>query len=92
MNGPLAMNTKRVMAWAALICAGGLAVGVARAQVGSKRTDFQRQDISAPGREVVQARVDIDPGVTAPRHRHPGEEVIYVLEGRCSIRSTAGRR
>lgn len=26
-------------------------------------------------------RVDFDPGYTAPRHTHPGEEIIYVLEG-----------
>ncbi len=34
-----------------------------------------------PGHEVVQARVEIEPGVTAARHSHPGEEIIYVLEG-----------
>ena len=45
------------------------------------RTDLQRQDLSIPGREAVQVRVDIDPGKTAPKHKHPGEEVIYVLEG-----------
>ena len=26
-------------------------------------------------------RVDLDPGVTFPQHSHPGEEIIYVLEG-----------
>lgn len=30
---------------------------------------------------MVQARVDIDPGKAAPKHRHPGEEIVYVLEG-----------
>lgn len=48
---------------------------------GVKRTDLQRHDLSIPGREVVQARVDIDPGVLAPKHSHPGEEIVYVLEG-----------
>ena len=46
-----------------------------------KRTDLQRHDLSAPGREVIQARVDLDPGYASPKHTHPGEEVIYVLEG-----------
>lgn len=46
-----------------------------------KRTDLQRHDLSIPGHETVQARIDIAPGATAPWHRHPGEEVIYVLEG-----------
>ena len=48
---------------------------------GVKRTDLQRHDLSIPGRETVQARIDIAPGATAAWHRHPGEEVIYVLEG-----------
>jgi quercetin dioxygenase-like cupin family protein len=47
----------------------------------SKRTDLQRHDISSPGREVVQVRVEFDPGYVAPRHTHFGEEIIYVLEG-----------
>jgi quercetin dioxygenase-like cupin family protein len=76
------MGTNRSLVAAALILAGGLAVHVARAQQpGSKRTDLQRHDLSAPGREVVQVRVDFAPGYVAPRHTHPGEEIIYVLEG-----------
>lgn len=50
-------------------------------QGGIKRTDLQRHNLSIPGREVIQVRVDIGPGITAPRHSHPGEEIIYVLEG-----------
>jgi quercetin dioxygenase-like cupin family protein len=30
---------------------------------------------------VIQNRVDIDPDAPAIRHWHPGEEIIYVLEG-----------
>jgi quercetin dioxygenase-like cupin family protein len=45
------------------------------------RTDLQRHDLSVPGREVVQVIVGFAPGVIAPRHTHPGDEVIYVLEG-----------
>jgi quercetin dioxygenase-like cupin family protein len=50
-------------------------------QSGVKRTDLQRHDLSIPGREAVQVRIDIAPGAVAPRHTHPGEEIIYVLEG-----------
>jgi quercetin dioxygenase-like cupin family protein len=50
-------------------------------QTGIKRTDLLRDDLSTPGREVVQVRVDIGPGVVAPNHSHPGEEIIYVIEG-----------
>ena len=45
------------------------------------RTDLQRQDLSVPGREVVQARVDIGPEAPLIKHTHPGEEIIYILEG-----------
>lgn len=76
------MKTSRIMAVALLIVASGFAVYVARAQqAGSKRTDLQRHDLSAPGREVVQVRVDFDPGYLSPRHSHPGEEMVYVIEG-----------
>ena len=48
---------------------------------GTTRTDLQRYDLSIPGREVLQARVDFAPGSSFPRHKHPGEEIIYVIEG-----------
>jgi quercetin dioxygenase-like cupin family protein len=65
-----------------LLLISGFAVQVVCSQASTtKRTDLQRHDLSAPGREVVQVRVDFDPGYTAPKHMHPGEEIIYVLEG-----------
>ena len=48
---------------------------------GSTRTDLQRHDLAIPGYESLQARIDFAPGATFPRHSHPGEEIIYVLEG-----------
>lgn len=48
---------------------------------GVTRTDLQRHDLSIAGREMVQARIDIAAGAVAPWHRHPGEEVIYIIEG-----------
>jgi quercetin dioxygenase-like cupin family protein len=72
----------RIIAVTVLVVTSGLVGQVGRAQQsGVKRTDLQQHDLSAPGREVVQVRVDIDPGVVAARHTHPGEEIIYVLEG-----------
>jgi quercetin dioxygenase-like cupin family protein len=65
-----------------LIVGSGLALYVVRAQqAGIRRTDLQRHDLGVPGREVVQARVELDPGVAFGRHWHPGEEIVYVLEG-----------
>ncbi|HEY7629520.1 MAG TPA: cupin domain-containing protein [Thermoleophilaceae bacterium] len=53
----------------------------AQQQAGIRRTDLQRQDLSVPGREVIQNKVEISPEAPAIRHFHPGEEIIYVLEG-----------
>lgn len=50
-------------------------------QPGIKRTELQRHDISTPGREAVQVRIDFAAGTAFAKHTHPGEEVIYVLEG-----------
>ena len=67
---------------AAVIVASGLVGHVTGAQwAGTKRIDLQRHDLSVPGREVVQAIVELDPGVKSSRHTHPGEEIVYVLEG-----------
>lgn len=71
----------------ALLVGGGLALGAAalggtvERQPGVRRTELQRHDLSVPGREVVQVRVELDPGVAFGRHRHPGEEIVNVLEG-----------
>jgi quercetin dioxygenase-like cupin family protein len=46
-----------------------------------KRTPLLKEDVSIPGREVVQVRVDFPKGVRALRHSHPGEELVYVIEG-----------
>ena len=40
----------------------------------------KQHDLSVPGRRVIQNRVDIGPRAPFVRQKHPGEEVIYVLE------------
>jgi len=76
------MNTNRIMAALALIVGSGVALYAVTAQPpGVERTELQRHDLGIPGREVVQVRVELAPGVEFGRHTHPGEEVINVLEG-----------
>ena len=76
------MKTIRMLTAVALIVASGLAPHVALAQQpGIKRTDLMRHDLSAPGREVNQVLVEFAPGVAFPAHSHPGEELVYVVEG-----------
>jgi quercetin dioxygenase-like cupin family protein len=45
------------------------------------RTDVQHAELSVPGRVMIQNRVDLDPEAPAVRHKHPGEEIIYVIAG-----------
>jgi len=67
---------------ATLIGASTFAPGDTLAQApGLKRTDLSRNDLSVPGREAVQALIDIAPGAVAPNHFHPGEELVYVVAG-----------
>ena len=48
---------------------------------GVTRVLLQQSDLSIAGREVVQVRVEFAPGASFPAHSHPGEEIVYVLEG-----------
>ena len=76
------MKMTRMAAVALLIVGSALTPHAAQAQQpGVKRTDLQRHDLSAPGREAIQVIVELAPGVLAAKHTHPGEEIIYVLEG-----------
>jgi quercetin dioxygenase-like cupin family protein len=78
----LHMKSIPIIAAAAAIVAGALAPHVAPAQApGNTRTDLSRNDLSVPGREAIQVLVGFAPGVIAPNHKHPGEEIVYVVEG-----------
>ncbi len=48
---------------------------------GISRTELQRHDLSTPGREAIQVAVEFEQGAAFGMHTHPGEEIIYVLEG-----------
>jgi quercetin dioxygenase-like cupin family protein len=76
------MKTIRIIAIAPLIVAGAVVLHTVQPQPAeAQRTELQRHDLSVPGREVIQVRVEIEPGSVFPSHTHPGEEVIYVIEG-----------
>jgi quercetin dioxygenase-like cupin family protein len=76
------MKTKQIFAAAAIVLAGALTPHTALAQwAGITRTDLMRDDLSTPGREVIQALVKFAPGASAARHSHPGEELVYVVDG-----------
>ena len=49
---------------------------------GPSRTDLQRHALSLTGWQTIQTRVDFAPHAVAAKHKHPGEEIIYVLKVR----------
>jgi len=66
--------------------AAALGAGALYAQApGLKRTELQDRDLSIPGKHVVQARVEFEPGAVVGRHTHPGDEVTVVLEGELQL-------
>jgi len=71
------VSTIAAVALAALI----IPVSAQAQQPGIKRTELQRHDLSTRGREAVQVRIDFAAGTAFGKHKHPGEEIIYVLEG-----------
>lgn len=50
-------------------------------QPGIRRTNLLRDDLSIAGREILQVRVDFDPEAVFPKHHHPGEEIVFMIEG-----------
>ena len=76
------MKLSRTLIAAALIAGAGLSLTAVQAQQQQiQRTDLVQNDISVAKREVLQVRVDFEPGAVSINHIHPGEEVAYVLEG-----------
>lgn len=84
------MKRHGIIIAAALIAATSLTSLAARSEeprLGDiKRTHLMKEALSVPGREVVQVRVDFPPGVVAVRHNHPGEELVYMIEGELEYR------
>ena len=75
------VGAKCAVAAALIVCGAPMLCAAQPRPAGSTRTDLQRHDLGIAGREVLQARVDFAPGASFPAHKHPGEEIIYVLEG-----------
>jgi quercetin dioxygenase-like cupin family protein len=76
------VGVRRVAAVSAIAVTIGVLFHVVKAQpAGITRIDLQRHDLSIKGREVVQTIVELGPGVRSSRHTHPGEEIVFVLEG-----------
>lgn len=78
------MRASAVALCCALCFAGSTlgAQGAPTPQSPLKRTVLQTQVLTgAPGFEGVLVQAELAAGGAAPRHTHPGEEFVYVIEG-----------
>lgn len=81
---------RTVVVLALLACGVAVGAGVDRIalaqQPGIKRTILLRTDEpGAPAYEAVMGVAEIAPGAMAGKHRHPGIEIGYVLEGSVTL-------
>lgn len=81
MFGVAAVTAAALSAFSGMSQAEEVKTPVKSWQAGLHRTDLLRKDLDVEGREVLQVRVDFEPGVTSPNHSHPGVEVAYVIDG-----------
>lgn len=51
----------------------------------SLETLLQAELAAVEGTEVIVSRVTVPPNTTLPKHWHPGEEFVYILEGVVSL-------
>jgi len=70
---------------AAKLAVVGLGIGVSYAEEQPlKRTDLMREALGvAEGMEAVAYVVDAAPGASVDKHRHSGDEFLYVPRGSC---------
>lgn len=79
-------HRRGVLVVVAMLACIGVGIGVDRVafaqQPGIKRTILLRADDPASAKyEAVMAIAEIAPGAMSGRHRHPGIEVAYILDG-----------
>ena len=75
---------------ASVLCAGFVAGGVpfGRAQAADAITveNLMRSESQvADGVEIIVSVVEIGPNFSLPKHYHPGEEYVYVLDGSATL-------
>ena len=68
-----------------LALAGASALLAADQPAGFSRKILIEQDLATPGKRGAMALIEFGPGALAPKHTHPGEELLYVLEGTLRI-------
>ncbi|HEY4210982.1 MAG TPA: cupin domain-containing protein [Steroidobacteraceae bacterium] len=79
-----------ILAGTLAVCAFSQTPGGSRSTPSAKpaitRTVLQTLDIPGSNYQVIQAKVQIPPHTSVPKHTHPGAVSGYILEGDYSIR------
>ena len=75
---------------ACILCAGlvasGVPLGSAQAADAVMIENLMRAESQvAEGVEIIVSVVEIGPNFSLPKHYHPGEEYVYVLEGSATV-------
>ncbi len=85
---------KQMAVMAGVMLASGVGVGVAvdrtafaqQPQPGIKRATLQTADEpGAPNYQAVMAIAEIPPGQSSGKHKHPGIELAYILDGSMTV-------
>lgn len=58
-----------------------LIASTASAQTAITRTELRRGDLTSKEMDVIVVVVEVPPGEAIAKHIHPGEEIVYVLQG-----------
>lgn len=53
----------------------------ANAQTSITRTELKRGDLTNKDTDIIVVVVEVPPGEALAKHIHPGEEIVYVLQG-----------
>lgn len=56
-------------------------IGTATAQTAISRTELKRGDLTNKDMDIIVVVVEVPPGEALAKHIHPGEEIVYVLQG-----------
>ena len=78
------INYFRIGVFACALCI-GFAATVRAADPVQVDNLIRSESELAEGVEIIVSVIEIGPGYTLPKHYHPGEEFVYVLEGEATL-------
>ena len=56
----------------------------------SIKIELARGDLTAKNMDIIVNLFEVPPGATVPKHTHPGEEIVYVIDNGGTIREPDG--